>query len=97
MNVIDADFCMKVSDDSMKKSRILKDDIVFVKRRKPAEKEIAVVSEGDIVRIGKLVISNGCYILFPENENYEPVLFKTCPDVLGTVVAFQSVLTLKGD
>lgn len=92
MNVIDADFCMKVSDSSMEKIRILKDDIVFVKRRKPKDKEIAVVLNGETAMIGRLFISNGFAILFPYSENYEPIFYDECPEVLGTVVAFQSSL-----
>lgn len=98
---IAADFCMRVSGNSMSGARILDGDIVFVKRQN-------MVNNGDIAAVGinnenEAILMRFFYytekqmvVLKAENPSYEDMIFTSDEfdrfHILGKAVAFQSKL-----
>lgn len=96
---INADFCLRASDDSMVGARILDGDIVFIRKQDMVENgEIAAVvvnndSEATLKRL-YYYPDKGVLILKPENPAYEDLIFSgnelNQVHVLGKAMAFQS-------
>lgn len=94
---LQADFCLRVTGDSMKDARIHDGDIVFVRQTPVVENgDIAVVLIDDEVTLKRFYKTERGVILKPENSLYDPLFF-TDDDfkqvrILGKAVAFQSRL-----
>lgn len=94
---INADFCIKMEDDSMTGARIFEGDIVFVRRQDDVnDGEIAAVLIGDKVTLGRVYYDReaGILSLFSENPKYKAMRFgenESCNvKILGKAIAFQS-------
>lgn len=96
---IEADFCLKVSGDSMKGARILDGDIVFIRKQDRVENGsiAAVVVNNDSEATLRRIHYNSekrVLILKPENPAYEDLIFSGDElnqiHILGKAVAFQS-------
>jgi repressor LexA len=82
-------FCLKVTGDSMKNARIEDGDYILVRKQPVAENgQIVVALVGDNeATVKRFYLKNDMVILKPENDNYEPQIYK--PDdvqILGIVV-----------
>ncbi|MCM1048334.1 MAG: helix-turn-helix domain-containing protein [Clostridiales bacterium] len=96
---IEADFGLKVSDDSMINARIHNGDIVFIKRQDTVNNgEIAAISvnNGTPATLKRYFyyVEKNMVILKAENPAYEDLIFTDSElddfHILGKVVAFQS-------
>ena len=83
-------FALRVRGDSMKNAGILDGDIVFVRHETPVKSgEIAVVLIGDEATVKRFFPRHDKLLLFPENDDYEPIEVRPSdPDVrvVGKVV-----------
>jgi repressor LexA len=67
-------FALRVRGDSMKNAGILDGDIVIVRHDSPVKSgEIAVVLIGDEATVKRFFPRRDKLLLFPENEDYEPI------------------------
>lgn len=67
-------FALRVRGDSMKNAGILDGDIVIVRHDTPVKSgEIAVVVIGDEATVKRFFPRRDKLLLFPENEDYEPI------------------------
>ena len=67
-------FALRVRGDSMKNAGILDGDIVIVRHDTPVKSgEIAVVLIGDEATVKRFFPRRDKLLLFPENEEYEPI------------------------
>lgn len=90
---IDADFCIKVKDDSMINARINNGDIVFIRQRSFInDGEIAAVIINNEAVLKRIYKKKDEIILLTENPAYPPIVYKNHDEIrfLGKVVAFQS-------
>lgn len=76
-------FALRVRGDSMKNAGILDGDIVIVRHDTPVKSgEIAVVLIGEEATVKRFFPRRDKLLLFPENEDYEPIEVRpTDPDV----------------
>ena len=76
-------FALRVRGDSMKNAGILDGDIVFVRHETPVKSgEIAVVLIGDEATVKRFFPRRDKLLLFPENDDYEPIEVRPSdPDV----------------
>lgn len=76
-------FALRVRGDSMKNAGILDGDIVIVRHDTPVKSgEIAVVLIGDEATVKRFFPRRDKLLLFPENEDYEPIEVRPAdPDV----------------
>ena len=76
-------FALRVRGDSMKNAGILDGDIVIVRHDTPVKSgEIAVVMIGDEATVKRFFPRRDKLLLFPENEDYEPIEVRPAdPDV----------------
>lgn len=76
-------FALRVRGDSMKNAGILDGDVVIVRHDTPVKSgEIAVVLIGDEATVKRFFPRRDKLLLFPENEDYEPIEVRpTDPDV----------------
>ena len=76
-------FALRVRGDSMKNAGILDGDVVIVRHDTPVRSgEIAVVLIGDEATVKRFFPRRDKLLLFPENEDYEPIEVRpTDPDV----------------
>lgn len=93
--IADADFCMKVLDNSMKNSRIFIGDIIYVKKEIAQNGDMAVVSNGGNAIIGYFYNTARGSVLIPDNTDYEPVFLSEENKILGIAVAFYSTIARK--
>ena len=93
-----ADFCLRVTGDSMTGIGIYDGDIVFVKAQNEAESGQVVVVRinGDAVTLKRFYHHAGSVILQSENPAYPPMIFNAdnCDDfrILGIAIIKQSVI-----
>lgn len=92
-----ADFCMKMSGDSMIGARIYDGDIIFVKRQDDVEDgELAAVLMGDEAMLKRVFKLGDRMQLRAENPAYPPVMVSDEDSlevkILGKAVAFQSYI-----
>jgi repressor LexA len=93
---IDADYCIKITDNSMISARICEGDIVFIKKQSTINNgKIAAIIINDEVVLKRIYLHKDKILLISENYNYEPILmtadeFKI--SIIGKVVAFQGVI-----
>jgi len=67
-------FALRVRGDSMKNAGILDGDVVIVRHDAPVKSgEIAVVLIGDEATVKRFFPRRDKLLLFPENEDYEPI------------------------
>lgn len=67
-------FALRVRGDSMKNAGILDGDVVIVRHDTPVKSgEIAVVLIGDEATVKRFFPRRDKILLFPENEDYEPI------------------------
>jgi repressor LexA len=76
-------FALRVRGDSMKNAGILDGDVVIVRHDTPVKSgEIAVVLIGDEATVKRFFPRRDKLLLFPENEDYEPIEVRPAdPDV----------------
>lgn len=92
-SVLEADFCIKVKDDSMINARINNGDIVFIRQQSFInDGEIAAVIIENEAVLKRIYKKKDEIILLTENPAYPPIVYKNHDEIrfLGKVVAFQS-------
>ena len=92
-----ADFCMKMSGDSMIGARIYDGDIIFVRRQDDVEDgELAAVLIGDEAMLKRVFKLGDRMQLRSENPAYPPIMVSGEDSfsikILGKAVAFQSFI-----
>ena len=94
---IDADFCLRISGDSMVNARICDGDIVYIKQQPEVENgEIAAVLINDGATLKRVYKTEDSVELHAENPKYDPMIFSSgdCDSflVLGKAIALYSKL-----
>lgn len=97
VNGIDADFCLRISGDSMINARICDGDIVYIKQQPEVENgEIAAVLINDSATLKRVYKEDSKVELHAENPKYKPMVFNVgdCDSflVLGKAIALYSKL-----
>jgi len=91
---IKADFCLKVSGDSMINARILDGDIVFIRKQTSVnDGDIAAVLIDNEATLKRVYYNDDSITLVSENPEFKPMIFKAgenAVSILGKAVAFQS-------
>jgi|GEM_PF-964422 SOS-response transcriptional repressors (RecA-mediated autopeptidases) len=95
--IVEVDFCLHASDDSMMGTRILKGDLIYVRKTEVLEHgEIGVVSHGGVLLIRRYFKVDGITILHAENFNYDDLTFGKKDvsqiSILGKVVMLRAEL-----
>lgn len=91
----EVDFCIIMDDDSMKDARILKGDIVFIKKDEPLKNgAIAAVSIFGSITVKYLYKTVNGIMLCSDNRNFDPIVINNPEEkefhILGKAVYFQS-------
>jgi len=87
------DFCIYAADDNMIGSRILKDDLIYIRKQSDIESGgIALVSIDGRAVLKRVYKTNNVYILRSDNpaDPDERVLSKRDVKILGKVIMFRS-------
>lgn len=97
VNGMDADFCLRISGDSMINARICDGDIVYIKQQPEVENgEIAAVLINDSATLKRVYKKDDTVELHAENPKYQPMVFSVgdCDSflVLGKAMALYSKL-----
>lgn len=90
---LDADFCVKMQDDSMMNSGLKKDDIIFIRRQNTVKHgELAAVKIKDKLTLRRVFMIGETLQLHPDNANYAPLIIaEASPNIriMGRALAFQ--------
>jgi len=91
---IQADYCLKVSGDSMINARIHDGDIVFIRKQTSVnDGEIAAVLIDNEATLKRVYYNEDSITLVSENPDFKPMIFRAEQNtlsILGLAVAFQS-------
>jgi len=94
---LNADFALRCKGDSMTGARIFDGDIVYIRQQPDVENgEIAAVLIHDEATLKRLKKGDGKLVLWPENPDYEPLVFIGSEadqvQIIGKAVAFTSLI-----